>query len=350
MDRRISSAGTAALSSTGGGEAVKPQFTDDDVRLVSEEADRLQQVWSKTDFLAKSLELARGAVWSLQDSADLVTRLAVSALSEGAPFSLIRVGDGEGNVLAMGETSNADLNLKAFNATFYSQDRQCLDEAEARRFYKTLERSVCGADLLGIRSFNPWHDSTFDSLELKYARGCLKRQDARGAHGLLHARKAVERLLEMGRLSDAILTHAWVHISLIPALADIVDACKKLIVITGREELRSSFLSRFGSKEIDFVSIPLEAGKRSRKGRMRHYPDVFERVLNGIDGSLAGTLVLVGAGIFGKVYCHVAKQHGAVALDLGSAFDVLAGIKTRPIHNRFDDLLVMGCQPRSEEF
>lgn len=328
---------------------MKPRFTDEDIRLLSEEADRLQHVWSKTDFLSKCLEHSRGVVWSLQESADLVTRLAVSCLTEGAPFSLIRVGDGEGNALAVsGETYNSDLNLKAFNTIFHNQDLQTLHLAEAQRFCRSLERSVCSADVLGIRCINPWHPSTFDSLELQYSRGCLEKKDARGAHGMLHARKQVERLVEMGCLSDAVLTHAWVYISLIPALPEIVHACKKLIVITGREELRSSFVSRFGSKEIDFVSIPLEAIRRPDK-KMRHYPDVYEHVLKGIDGNLAGTLVLVGAGIFGKMYCHAAKQHGAVALDLGSAFDLLAGIRTRPIHGSFGEVSFKDAGPRSEE-
>jgi hypothetical protein len=324
---------------------VKPQFTDDDIRLLSEEADRLQHVWSTTDFLSKSQELSRDVVWSLQESADLVTRLAVSSLTERVPFSLIRVGDGEGNVLALlGETYNTELNLKAFNAMFHNQDLQCLGDAEARRFCRTLECSIHGADVLGVRSFNPWRHSTFDSLELSYARGCLERRDARGAHGMLHARKQVERLLETGRLSDTILTHAWVYISLIPALPEIVDACRKLIVITGREKLRSGFSSRFGSKEIEFISIPLE-GRRRRINRMHHYPGVYEHVLKELEGNLAGTLVLVGAGIFGKVYCHAAKQHGAVALDLGSAFDLMSGIKTRPIHARFGDLSFSAAGP-----
>jgi hypothetical protein len=51
---------------------------------------------------------------------------------------------------------------------------------------------------------------------------------------------------------------------------------------------------------------------------------------------LRGKLVLVGAGLFGKVYCHTARQHGAVAIDLGSAFDILAGLNTRPIHKAYD--------------
>jgi hypothetical protein len=317
---------------------------------LSEEADRLQHLWSKTDFLGKSLELSRGVVWSLQEAADLVTRLAVSSLTERTPFSLIRVGDGEGNVLALlRENSNFELNLKAFNAMFHSQDLQCLGGAESRRFSRSLECSVLGADVLGIRSFNPWHQSTIDSLELSYARGCLERRDARGAHGMLHARKQVERLLETGSLSDAILTNAWVYIPLIPALPEIVEACKRLVVITGREELRSGFTSRFGSKEIDFISIPLEGRRRSRNNRMHHYPGVYEHVLKGLEGNLAGTLVLVGAGIFGKVYCHAAKQHGAVALDLGSAFDLMSGIKTRPIHARFGGLSFTAAGPDQKD-
>jgi hypothetical protein len=41
-------------------------------------------------------------------------------------------------------------------------------------------------------------------------------------------------------------------------------------------------------------------------------------------------------GIFGKIYCQAAKASGAVAVDLGSAFDVLAGISTRPSHHDYD--------------
>lgn len=46
--------------------------------------------------------------------------------------------------------------------------------------------------------------------------------------------------------------------------------------------------------------------------------------------------MLVGAGFFGKIYCHTAKMNGAVAVDLGSAFDVLAGLSTRPAHTSVD--------------
>jgi len=51
---------------------------------------------------------------------------------------------------------------------------------------------------------------------------------------------------------------------------------------------------------------------------------------------LQGTLVIVGAGFLGKLYCDAAKNSGAVALDFGSAFDILAGMSTRPGHTRLD--------------
>jgi hypothetical protein len=44
-----------------------------------------------------------------------------------------------------------------------------------------------------------------------------------------------------------------------------------------------------------------------------------------------GTLVLVGAGIVGKIFIGEAKRAGAVALDVGSLLDYMAGYPTRPL-------------------
>jgi hypothetical protein len=58
------------------------------------------------------------------------------------------------------------------------------------------------------------------------------------------------------------------------------------------------------------------------------YPDVIGRVR---EVSAPGHLVLVGAGILGKVFVHEARQRGAVALDIGSMPDYFAGYKTRDV-------------------
>jgi len=312
---------------------VKPRFTKDDVCALSEEIDSLRQIWEKTDLLAGSLRLCRGVVLGDQASGELVAHRAIFSLREGKPFSLVRIGDGEGNVLSVLEkTASLQLNLTAFNVTFHNQDRQCLSDEGARRFSANMECSVCCADILGIRSFHPWGGASFDTAEGTMALRRYEEGNFRAAHGLIHARKQVERLLQSGSLANVILTHAWVHLSLIAHLPDIIEECERLIVITGRDGLQDEFRSRFSEKKLDFYSIPLEGMLRSKTNVSHHFPEPFETMLERLNENLSGALVLVGAGIFGKAYCHAAKRQGAVALDIGSAFDILSGLKTRPVH------------------
>jgi hypothetical protein len=103
--------------------------------------------------------------------------------------------------------------------------------------------------------------------------------------------------------------------------------------VAGRQELANAFEQRLGTRLRQFVSVPIEASFRN--GSQSHFPDFFNSVKDSLRADLSGALVLVGAGIFGKVYCAVAKQSGGVALDLGSAFDVLANKVTRPSHSHF---------------
>ena len=39
-----------------------------------------------------------------------------------------------------------------------------------------------------------------------------------------------------------------------------------------------------------------------------------------------GALFLVGAGAFGKIYCHWIRDRGGIAVDIGSLFDSWAGV------------------------
>ena len=67
-----------------------------------------------------------------------------------------------------------------------------------------------------------------------------------------------------------------------------------------------------------------------------HYPAIYNDILDFLDQDLTKSLVIVGAGVFGKIYCHAAKSSGAVSLDIGSAFDILAGLQSRPVHDSQD--------------
>jgi hypothetical protein len=68
-----------------------------------------------------------------------------------------------------------------------------------------------------------------------------------------------------------------------------------------------------------------------------HVPDRYRTIRSELDFP-PGTLVLVGAGIPGKVYCQWLKESGCVALDVGSIFDAWVGRASRPtvLKSRFN--------------
>jgi hypothetical protein len=119
---------------------------------------------------------------------------------------------------------------------------------------------------------------------------------------------------------------------LLDRLSDMIAAADAVVVITGRSVLAEAFAARCAPKPLHFLPIPVEYQFRTGPDRRRHFPECFERILSELARDLSGTLCLIGAGIFGKAYCLAAKHAGGVAVDLGSAFDVLAGLNTRPIH------------------
>jgi hypothetical protein len=58
------------------------------------------------------------------------------------------------------------------------------------------------------------------------------------------------------------------------------------------------------------------------------YPEIARHIE---DLASPGVLVLVAAGIIGKIFIHHAHRRGAVAIDIGSVADYLAGYKTRAV-------------------
>ncbi|MBK5928011.1 hypothetical protein [Rhodobaculum claviforme] len=252
----------------------------------------------------------------------------------------LRLGDGEGNVLGCRDPDlDPAQELAWFDVVFRLQAGTGLGAGDALDFAARFERAAIAADVLGIRGIMPWAPprDVYASIG-GYVRNCLADGRIRAALGHLRAQDQVERWARSGALRGSLLTHAWVHIPLLDHLPDLVALADRVIVVSGRSEMFAPFARRHGGQgTVEFVEVPLEPPLRAGPGR--HYPDVFETVCRQLEGDLRGCLVLVGAGIFGKIYCHVARSSGAVALDLGSGFDILAGHKTRPVHSFFGDAL-----------
>ena len=65
-----------------------------------------------------------------------------------------------------------------------------------------------------------------------------------------------------------------------------------------------------------------------------HYPDEYRRVIPWINQLDSGAVVLIAAGVCGKVYAQRAKRAGCAAIDIGAMADYIMGYQTRGIfHN-----------------
>ena len=66
-----------------------------------------------------------------------------------------------------------------------------------------------------------------------------------------------------------------------------------------------------------------------KKGQ--HYPGIYIEMCDAIARFEPGSVVLVAAGICGKVYSHLAKKAGCIGLDIGAIADYFMGFNTRRI-------------------
>lgn len=266
------------------------------------------------------------------EAASVISAELTKCIRAGVPTALLRVGEGEGSVLGLtASTTVHPVQLGWFNEQFFDQSGIVLGDTEACSFAAMIREAIVSADIIGFRSLDrDGQESELEQIPRHVDLGLI-----RGALGMLYAREFLHNALVRGIFRQRILTSAWIHLALIPHLPVILSASPAVIVITGRPELKEQFSSRLGARLRSFLPVPVEHSRPISEADS-HYRKTFPQVIEGLKTDLRGALVLVGAGLFGKLYCHVAKQGGAVAVDLGSAFDVLAGQVTRPAHTLID--------------
>lgn len=87
---------------------------------------------------------------------------------------------------------------------------------------------------------------------------------------------------------------------------------------------------RFGIKHVISYIIAPEKKFTSGYEGAKHYPAQFNEIRKWIGKMpVEGNLCLYGAGVIGKVYGAWFKEHGGIAVDIGSVFDSWGGYATR---------------------
>lgn len=215
------------------------------------------------------------------------------------PTSMIRLGDGEGAVLGYPTITNRkDVNfllLRWLRTT-------AIEETDVLHLVDDLKCAVRDADILGLP-----RKKQIDSFHLWKA-----------------VQESVEKFGLIGK--TALLTHTAIHRLLSHALLyrPILENAQFLGIISCRP------VAELLQREFNIANVRWHGvrGALNDPGDVEtiHYPTGYRQLRETLEVPFRGALFLVGAGVFGKVYCQWIKERGGIALDIGSIFDSWAKV------------------------
>ena len=230
------------------------------------------------------------------DAATRVADRAIVCLRSGAPFSLVRLGDGEGRLLAYPDGISRKM---LYRHLYFWFGRVDFTEMDVMAMQAILQTAIDQSDAIGCNpngANGPWWDVPW-----RYV------QAAHLAHRVCGINDLHRELWHAGEL-DRIAQNA-----------------ERIVVVTCRD-VTSDLIVRW-RKPVSRVKVP---GEGMEHGIPTPHWDWFSGLENVVAEMCApGVLCLVGAGVLGKAYTVRAARAGAVALDVGSVFDGWGRIESR---------------------
>jgi hypothetical protein len=243
--------------------------------------------------------------------------LVIVALSSGIGFSLIRLGDGEGYIYSSEIFSDDD--CKNRERHWWGCE---LHEFHRSRLQRQLLSAVTRCDVIGLPSIFRFmrdfrkpllpKESFYKSVQ---ARGLLEVLN--GFNQYQHQAIAIVE----DRAND------YLFANLRTRLAGLSHLISKIVLVSSLpDQVSQREFSEFGK----FVSIRVPTRARTfwQPGRSQQdaptlpylYNDTIELIRR---HSGPGVLLIVAAGVIGKIFLDIGKQCGAVALDIGEVAEQL---------------------------
>lgn len=260
------------------------------------------------------------------------------ALRNHQPYSAIRIGDGEANLLTYAMYPGTPV-LDEMVARQIIDSQQ--DSFEANTTWllvlqQLLLSSIQQADIVGVRGFwwgaapvtsgAPARPSAFDREQWRQRL----LADPRGTAGILRGNDVMLKLARTNQLDGKVIASAHFYLGLAAQIKPLLKAARQTILITSQEAAATAIRRNLKGGKVTILKVGRSNTKDAR--RIRRVPSFLQRVQNKLPLNLRGTLCLVGAGPWSEIYCSLIKQRGGVGVDLGSGFDLLEGRATRPIH------------------
>lgn len=236
----------------------------------------------------------------------LLERISL-ALKSKRGFSLIRLGDGEGSFLCgrrpdLGGATSNGLRLDPA----ISQRGGALEEGEHQALIQRFVAAVGRADAIGVPDLDQCLNGPEEAWQVPAGLALRFGGDA------------------LRGLEPTLISGGWhLHNFL---LAD--GAYSRPPFLQVRCVIGPSLPQTLRNSPVLHLAVPGERGKRlDALGEDAHYPGVYGQILDTIEQCIGpGDLVLVGAGILGKIYCDAVRSQGGVAIDIGSVIDVASGL------------------------
>lgn len=293
-----------------------------------------RHVLSKTEYddpnrIMETYRSLRLPVLPGRSNVQVVTRI-IAAIREQKPLSVIRIGDGEGTVVAFRAypgTPNLDRH------TLESTVGIMKDSFRLSALWMTILRdllllAIRQADIIGVVGIGADHRPGM----IPRKKRILHRlsHDIRGAVGSWRSIDLLIRFAQEGLLSGKTISHANLYFSVLENLDELLSNAPRVICINDNVEVSRAMKKKYPDSEFMHIAT----GKFGNASRTEELvaPEFLHDVERQLPGDLQGCLCLVGAGVWAEIYCTWIRARGGVGVDIGSGFDLLAGKVTRPIH------------------
>lgn len=220
------------------------------------------------------------------------------------PFSFIRLNHCENRILGYDFTFPKD----EVDITYSIQFGNSLSTQDTSYISSRMKEAVKNATVIGAPKDTPLSSSKLNFLEFT----------------------TKVHLLNLSLLQNQFFTNVNIHYDLGQnrKFKEILQSAEKIVAITCRD---ISLLEKNIGKPIHKIDVPAEHRFKGNENiTSPHYPDFFIDIENEIDEIVSpGVIVLVGAGILGKIYCDTILKNGGIAIDVGSLMDAIENIPTR---------------------
>jgi hypothetical protein len=202
-----------------------------------------------------------------------------------------------------------------------------------------LELSILAADIVGVLGLWSQVPILVETVLTKLP------SDPRGISGQIRARYLALGLPEV-LPPPTVFASAHLYVGVLTNLDRLVAAATRVVCITGRAAAVSRLRSRY--PDIAIEHIPVGADPNQEED-IPLRPGFLDRVRRALPDDASGVLHLVGSGPWSEIYCQWIKERGGVGVDLGSGFDLLAGMSTRPVHQHLPALFGLAFAPAGVE-